>query len=211
MNTQNPANLDMIQSDEVNTQKDLMIKLERFNLSSLGNTFETFKKLQGTEAALNVFKKLGVGKSDRKFVFLYGATGCGKTHLIEATIIAWAKRGLPSRYQTMSEMVRMLKSSLKVFQGLSYDDLFKAICDRDRLIIDDYGMGTQETKFEVAELEDIINERYHRRYYPEDKVTILATNKHPNEIPDRVLSRFYDPEFGVVVKIGAGDYRRRKL
>ena len=204
-------NSEIMQSSEEETQDSLIAKLERFNLSSLGHTFKSFKKRPGTVEALKVFGKLATGGSDRKFIFLYGATGCGKTHLIEATIIAWAKRGVPSRYQTMSEMIRMLKSALKVSQVPSYDELFKAICDRKHLIIDDYGMGMQETKFEVAELEDIINERYHRRYYPDNKVTILATNKNPKEIPDRVLSRFSDPEFGVVVYIGASDYRKRKV
>jgi len=200
-----------VKSDEENAQDSLIAKLERFNLSSLEHTFANFKKRPGTEEALDVFKKLAFGGSDRKFVFLYGTTGCGKTHLIEATIIAWAKRGVSSRYQTMSEIIRLLKSSLKANWGQSYDELFKAICDRKNLIIDDYGMGMQETKFEVAELEDIINERYHRRYYPDGKVTILATNKLPKEIPDRVLSRFYDPEFGVVASIEACDYRKRKV
>jgi hypothetical protein len=71
-------------------------------------------------------------------------------------------------------------------------------------------MGTTESRFEISDLEDIIDLRYRKRYYPEcDLVTILATNKDIKELPDRVVSRFYDPEFGVVLYMGDKDYRRR--
>ncbi len=196
--------------NQPNPQEELIRKLERYNLSSFDHTFETFLHLAGTEEAYEIFYKIGNGESDRKFVLCYGITGSGKTHLIEATIITWLKRGLWARYYTMSEIIRELKRALQPNHIPSYDELFRLICNRERLIIDDYGMGTQETRFEVAELEDIINERYHKRYYPDNKVTILATNKDIRELPDRVTSRFYDPEFGVVVYMSAKDYRKRK-
>jgi len=186
-------------------------KLSRFNISSLNHTFENFRKIKGTKEAFAVFRALASGKVDRKFILCFGVTGSGKTHLIEATIIAWAKQGIYARYNTMSEMIRRLKTSFSQGHILPYDEVFKGICETPRLVIDDYGMGSTETKWEVSELEDIINERYHKRYYNDGKVTILASNKDIKELPRRVVSRFYDPEFGAVIFMKAGDYRRRKL
>jgi len=191
--------------------EDTKDKLSRFNLSSLNHTFENFRQVKGTLGAFNVFHNLAGGKSDKKFILCFGVTGSGKTHLIEATIIAWAKQGIFARYNTMSEILRRLKSSFRQGHIPPYEEVFKKICETPKLIIDDYGMGSTETRWEVSELEDIINERYHKRYYNDGKITILASNKDIKGLPDRVVSRFYGPEFGAVVFMEAGDYRRRKL
>jgi DNA replication protein DnaC len=191
----------------------MLEKARRYNLSSPGHTFANFKKVPGTEEALELMQRVSEGKSDRKFVLLYGMTGCGKTYLIEALILAWAESGKGAYYQTMSEIMRRLKGAMRDSQDITkmpYDELFKRLCERERLIIDDVGMGTIESRWEIAELEDIINERYHGRYYPDGKITILATNKDITELPDRIVSRFYDPEFGAVIHIKAPDYRRRR-
>ena len=196
---------------EEETEETAEDKLRRFNISSFDHTFENFRRAKGTPEALNIFRNLAGGKSDRKFILCFGIEGSGKTHLIEATIIAWAQQGIFARYNTMSEIIRRLKSSFNQRSILPYEQVFKSICDTPNLIIDDYGMGSTETRWEVSELEDIINERYHKRYYDDGKITILASNKDIKDLPRRVVSRFYDPEFGVVVFMKAGDYRRRKL
>jgi len=184
-------------------------KLRRFNISSLEHTFAKFRANAETQEAVDTLESVASGESDRQFILLYGATGCGKTHLIEATVIAWAQRGIGSRYQTFSEIARHLKSSLR--NPPEYEIYFKNLCDAERLIIDDFGSGTTESRFEVSDLEDIIDTRYRRRYYPTKQVTILASNKDIKELPDRVISRFFDPEFGSVVCMGNVDYRRRKV
>lgn len=177
-------------------------------MSTLAHNFEAFEQVPGSQEAFGTMRELATGESDRKFVLLYGTPGSGKTHLIEATLIEWAKRGVFAGYRTMSQIMRHLK------QGIGtgfYNETFKRLCETPRLIIDDIGMGTIESRFETADLEDIIGERYHRRYRPEPIVTIAATNKDIKELPERIVSRFFDPEFGVVIKLGTGDYRRRKL
>lgn len=177
-------------------------------MSTLAHTFEVFEQVPNSKNAYDVMYKLAIGQSDRKFVLLYGTPGSGKTHLIEATLIAWAKLGIASRYFTMSQIMRHLK------QGIGtgfYNEIFKNLCETPRLVVDDIGMGSIESRFEIADLEDIIAERYHKRYLTEPIVTIAATNKDVKELPERIVSRFYDPEFGVVIKLGTTDYRRRKL
>jgi len=185
-------------------------KLRLFNISSLSHTFEEFKSDTNTAEVLKTLKELSEGKINKQFILIYGITGCGKTHLIEATIINWAKHGIHAYYQTFSELARMLKTSLRQ-GGDFYDSQFKRLCDSEKLIVDDYGMGTTESRFEISDLEDIIDKRYRKRYHPGcNLVTILATNKDIKELPERVVSRFYDAEFGIVLYMGDKDYRRRK-
>ena len=184
-------------------------KLRMFNISSLNHTFENFKADSQTKEAVMTLKALSNAELKKQFVLLYGTAGCGKTHLIEATIINWARQNIWSSYLTFSEMARQLKTELRK-GGDFYDLRFEDFCNGKRLIIDDFGMGTTESRFEISDLEDIIDKRYRRRYYPDcDLVTILATNKDIKELPDRITSRFFDPEFGVVLYMGDKDYRRR--
>jgi len=183
---------------------------DELNVSSLNHTFGNFKKRQGTEKAFCALSDLTKGKSDRKFFLLYGERGTGKTHLIEATIIAWRENKVRARYTTTSDIIRNLKQGLKNGANPDYDARFRNYCEINKLVIDDYGMGTQETKFEVADIEDIIDKRYQRRYRDDEKVTILATNNDIKNLPDRIVSRFFDPEFGAVVFMDTTDYRRSK-
>jgi len=194
------------------TKEWIAIKLKQLNISSLDHTFENFKTInEETKVAKETLKSISDGKLLKQFILLSGTTGCGKTHLIEATIINWAKRGIWSYYMTFSEVARKLKTALRK-GGEFYDLQFNTYRDTKRLIVDDFGMGTTESKFEISDLEDIIDLRYRKRYYPGcELVTILATNKDIKELPDRVVSRFYDPEFGVVLYMGDKDYRRRAI
>lgn len=189
---------------------EILDKLTRFNISTFNHTFEAFKVSKETQTAVNLLKSVSEGKTNKKFILIYGTTGCGKTHVIEATIIAWAKLGKFTRYSTFSDIARSLKSALRKSSD-NYERMFKRYCDAERLVVDDIGMGTTESRFEISDLEDIIDNRYRKRYYPGlNLVTILASNKDIKEIPDRVVSRCYDPEFGAVVYMGDRDYRKRR-
>lgn len=204
MNYENPGNDEPVSSEDV-----VWEKLKRFGISSLEHTFENFKVRAETQEAMETLKAVSAGGSSLQFVLLNGITGCGKTHLIEATIIEWAKRGLRTRYYTFSDIARDLKRALREHAG-KYEVLFNSYSNVQRLIVDDIGMGTTESRFEISDLEDIIDLRYRKRYYPDlNLVTIIATNKDLRELSERVISRFYDPEFGKVLNLGDKDYRRR--
>jgi len=185
--------------------------LRVLGISSLDHTFDNFKVDSNTKKAAETMRAFAEGTINKQFILLYGTVGCGKTHLIEALIIGWAKRNIRSRYMTFSDITRRLKAALRS-GGDFYEDQFNAYRDTKRLIVDDFGSGTTESRFEISDLEDIIDFRYRRRYCPDcDLVTVLATNKDISELPDRVVSRFYDPEFGTVLYMGDKDYRRRKV
>ncbi len=199
-----------IEEGELSVEEREILILNKFNISTLKHNFECFKTTSDTREAINVMKNVAQGKSDRQFLMLYGGTGCGKTHLIEAAIIQWAKDGIFGRYYTFSDIARHLKGGLGT-PGL-YGQRFKAMVDQRILIIDDYGMGTTESKFEISQIEDIIDIRYRKRYYPGTKhITIMASNEDIKALPPRVVSRFYDPEYGSVLFMGKVDYRRRRI
>jgi len=181
-----------------------------FGISSLDHTFDNFKADSVTREAVMILKALSEGKLKKQFVLLWGITGCGKTHLIEAAIINWAQHGVWSYYMTFSDIARRLKNELRK-GGDFYDVQFERYKNTKKLIVDDFGAGTTESRFEVSDLEDIIDSRYRKRYYPDcELVTILASNKELKDLPDRIVSRFYDIEFGVALYMGDRDYRRRQ-
>ena len=174
-------------------------------LSSLEHTFENFKKVTGTGEALTAFRAM-VSDGHKPMLLCYGGVGNGKTHLCEALSIELYKNGIRCPVSIWSDIMRMFKKGMHRGDpdSPSYDYLFEQFRRRERLILDDVGMGSTGSEWEWGELEDIINYRYRERLF-----TVLATNKDLDELPDRVVSRFSDPEVGVIVLNKGKDYRKR--
>ena len=93
----------------------------RLNITSWDNTFENFKRVQGTEGSVAAFKELALGKATWFMLLCYGSDGCGKTHLCEALSIEFAKKNVFCRVNEWCEVVRDLKnrmhSEIKVWRG----------------------------------------------------------------------------------------------
>jgi len=174
-------------------------------VASLENTFENFKPVAGTQKALAAFKALASGKAKWSMLLIYGGVGNGKTHLCEAMTIALYKRGIFCRVLSMSWIMRSLKNSMRHAAFMSYDEKLDILCYQEHLIIDDVGMGGSGSDWEFGQLEEIIVVRYRERLF-----TILTTNKDLTELPERVVSRFRDPDVGRVVLNEGADYRRLK-
>lgn len=174
-------------------------------VSSLANTFDNFEPVAGTEAALAAFEALALGKTEWQMLLCYGGVGNGKTHLCEATAIALYKRGLFCRVLTMARIMRALKECMNPGSLTAYDELIERYCRCERLIVDDVGMGGSGSEWEWGQLEEIMAARYRERLF-----TILTTNRDLTELPERIPSRFLDPDIGRVVLNGSGDYRRLK-
>lgn len=174
-------------------------------LSSLDNTFENFKPAPGTGKALAAFKALASGKAKWRMLLCYGGVGNGKTHLCEATAVALYKRGLFCRVTTMARIMRALKECMRPDSLTAYDELIDRYCCSEHLIVDDVGMGGSGSGWEFGQLEEIIVVRYREHLF-----TILTTNLDLKKLPERIVSRFCDPEKGRLILNEGEDYRRQK-
>ena len=172
-------------------------------------TFENFKLREGTEAAFKAFKALADGTTDKPFLFCYGTTGCGKTHLIEATIRQWFYgRGIICRYLTVGEFLALLKGAMIDKDRGDEGELFRRYCTAPYLVLDDLGLE-YGTKWEYSKLEELIRCRD-----ADGLVTIMATNKDFKQLLSegnmpRLLSRFSDSSVSQLILNGASDFRRR--
>lgn len=175
------------------------------NLSSLNNTFTTFKKVKGTEKAYTAFLALSTGETTWKMLLCYGGVGNGKTHLCEALVIELYKKGSFARVLTMSQVMSYLKSMMKPGAIDSFENVMDRFCRAKNLIIDDVGMGGSGSEWEWGQLETIIVYRYR-----ENLTTVLTSNLDINQIPERIVSRFRDAEKGRIVLNDGEDFRPQK-
>ena len=182
-----------------------------FGISSFRHTFATFEVLPGTEGVYKAFKNLADGTTDKPFLLIYGGVGNGKTHLLEATAIRLGERGIGSRLWVVPDFLAYLKRLMRDSSSEDIDVVIERYQAGGALLLDDYGME-YGTLWEESVMERIIAGRYRSR-----AVTVITTNKDLDQvdnngrraIPERIVSRFFDPDMGVVVLNKAGDYRRR--
>jgi len=179
--------------------------VEELRISSTEHTFANFRRIKGTETCYKAFKSLAEGKTDLPFLFCYGVVGNGKTHLIEALILRWYERGLICRYARCSDIIATIKRGMDKDQFITVEDRVESFSKSKRLVLDDIGGGMYETPWVDAQLENIIDARYRARL-----VTVATTNLDLSKLPERIVSRFMDPDVSVVVLNEATDYRRRQ-
>lgn len=166
-------------------------------------TFETFVVGPFNElahaAAQAVVKKPGIAYNP---LFVYGNTGHGKTHLIQA-IGNLTKALYPTKkiYYVTSE-----KFTLDYINSVqaNHVNLFKEKYRKyDLLIMDDiqFFSKTEKTQEELFHLFNILHDS--------NKQIVFSSDKHPNYIPsleDRLKSRF---AAGMIVDIPAPDHESR--
>ena len=204
-------------TDEQRTKKEreqLEAELSAMNLHSLEHSFEKFdQRVLGTRATFDAFKALAIGETDKPFLLCCGGVGNGKTHLCEALVIEMRKRKFITRYNKVVEILKIFKSAMDNENMPSVDGLIIRFANARVLILDDYGRRNPKTGepeygslWEQSVIEDLIDERYRAR-----RITVLCTNLDISELPERIGSRFSDPEVSVKVLNEAGDYRKRRI
>lgn len=135
-------------------------------------------------------------------LFIYSASGLGKTHLLMAMGHA-AKRlapGLNVEYLTLDEFVEAFHAAVAAGQGDAVRQRVQAV---DMLLVDDVQFLTnrQEMQAELLRLTEALLAAGHQ--------IVLASDRPPNEIADldeRLISRFSG---GLVVDMGPPDYETR--
>ena len=134
--------------------------------------------------------------------FIYGGTGLGKTHLIQAVGNS-IKEKYPNKkvhYMTLEKFATDFVSSLQSNKANSFKEKYRKY---DLLIIDDIPF--------IGKMEKIQEELCHtfNTFHENNKQIIFSSDKHPNYIPelaDRLKSRF---SAGMIVDISPPDYESR--
>src|ERR1035437_6303557 len=134
--------------------------------------------------------------------FVYGGTGLGKTHLIQA-IGNSVKEKYPNKkvhYMTLEKFATDFVNSLQNNKANSFKEKYRKY---DLLIIDDIQF--------IGKMEKIQEELFHtfNTFYENNKQIIFSSDKHPNYIPelaDRLKSRF---AAGMIVDISEPEYESR--
>src|SRR3990167_4841873 len=134
--------------------------------------------------------------------FVYGGTGLGKTHLIQA-IGNSIKDKYPNKkvhYMTLERFATDFINSLQSNKANSFKEKYRKY---DLLIIDDIQF--------IGKMEKIQEELFHtfNTFHENNKQIIFSSDKHPNYIPelaDRLKSRF---AAGMIVDISAPEYESR--
>ncbi|MHB1117974.1 MAG: chromosomal replication initiator protein DnaA [Minisyncoccota bacterium] len=153
-------------------------------------------------ASQAILKKIGTNVYNP--LFIYGNTGLGKTHLIQA-VVNEIKKNHPGKkvfYITSEKFsVDYINS---VGQGSKTMSVFKEKYRKyDLFIMDDIQFLSNKEKTQ-EELFHIFNELYHN-----NKQIIFSSDRHPNYIPaleDRLKSRFSS---GMIVDIQEPEYESR--
>ncbi|MBQ6709057.1 MAG: ATP-binding protein [Clostridia bacterium] len=121
--------------------------------------------------------------SKSESIFMYGATGLGKTHLSLAIAGEVIKKGYGVIYGSAQNLLSKLENER--FGRATADDVAAedAVLECDLLIIDDLG-AEFTTSFTVAAVYNIINTRI-----LEGKPTIISTNLSLKELEDKYTQR----------------------
>ena len=134
--------------------------------------------------------------------FVYGGTGLGKTHLLQAVGNAIKEKyeNKKVHYITLEKFATDFVNSLQSNKANSFKEKYRKY---DLLIIDDIQF--------IGKMEKIQEELFHtfNTFYENNKQIIFSSDKHPNHIPelaDRLKSRF---AAGMIVDVSEPDYESR--
>ncbi|MEK7564545.1 MAG: chromosomal replication initiator protein DnaA [Patescibacteria group bacterium] len=134
--------------------------------------------------------------------FIYGPTGLGKTHLLQAigNTIKEKYENKKVHYMTLEKFATDFINSLQNNKANSFKEKYRKY---DLLIIDDIQF--------IGKMEKIQEELFHtfNTFYENNKQIVFSSDKHPNHIPelaDRLKSRF---AAGMIVDITEPEYESR--
>ncbi len=134
--------------------------------------------------------------------FVYGGTGLGKTHLIQAIGNSIKEKNSSKKvhYLTLEKFATDFINSLQNNKANTFKEKYRKY---DLLIIDDIQF--------IGKMEKIQEELFHtfNTFYENNKQIIFSSDKHPNYIPelaDRLKSRF---AAGMIVDVSEPEYESR--
>ncbi len=135
-------------------------------------------------------------------LFIYSASGLGKTHLASAigNYSRSVQPTLQTEYVTLDDFVEQLHAAISIGQTLSFTQRYAHV---DMLLIDDvqFLTGRRETQTEMLRLFNALQ--------GSGRQIVMTSDRPPNEIADvdeRLISRLAG---GLIVDIGPPDYETR--
>lgn len=149
-------------------------------------TFDQFVIGRNNQIAYSICKETAsnLGESKNNPLFVYGSTGLGKTHLMQAVAHEIVKQGKSFYYFTSDKFITHLISAL---QQRKIDEFKDKIKKADLLIIDDVHVIAGKPK-SSEEFLVLFND-----FISKNKQVILASDRHPSalsEFDERTKSRF---------------------
>jgi len=195
-------------STEAEKQEDAQLKFEEFKVNKETNlnpryTFNNFVVGSFNElahaAALAVAENPGLTYNP---LFVYGGTGLGKTHLIQAigNKIGDDQKKRKVKYISSEKFVSSIVTAIRT----NTMEVFKAsLAPIDVLILDDIQFIAGKNKSQ-EEFFHVFNSLYEK-----NKQIVLSSDRPPNaiaELEDRLRSRF---EGGMIADVSLPDYETR--
>ena len=188
---------DVVSTQELGEQNVTLVKNEQqrsFQYIDPHFTFDQFVTAKSNQIAYSICRETAnnLGQSKNNPLFIYGATGLGKTHLMQAIAHEILKQGKSFYYFTSDKFVNQLVNSLRKQKIDEFKDKIKKA---DLLIIDDIHViaGKQKSSEQFLLL---LND-----FMSKNKQVILASDKHPSALTDfdeRLKSRL---AWGVAVAL----------
>lgn len=169
-------------------------------IAPIPQTFDTFHITTANKDAFDKAKAFAEGVSPFIWLLIYGAVGCGKTHLCNAVRYATSQRGIDGRFLSLPDLFTSMRLAIKEERA---DDILQDLKNTTLLILDDFGMN-YGTGWEIPRLEELLDYRL-RAYLP----TMMTTNLNLSDLPERISSRFSDTEYSCCVYNAAPDYRKK--
>jgi DNA replication protein DnaC len=118
---------------------------------------------------------------------MVGVSGCGKTHIAAGIMSAIAKKGYTTKFITMNDMLRSVKSTYRNNSEITENDVIDMLSDPELLVLDDVGVKL-ESEADRTIMYDVINRRYEN-----EKSLVFTSNLSAQEIAlslgDRVMTR----------------------
>jgi DNA replication protein DnaC len=173
--------------------------------------FDTFRRAASNGNALDACKALATG--DRVgWLVVHGSYGCGKTHLLAATVNDALRRHLPAVYFTLADLVHQLRRAT-LAEGNELDELLRQLSQVQLLAIDEFDASKVKlTDFVLEKLYVVCDDRYRQvgarstLFACQDKPDIYPASD-PASLLNYVHSRMADGR-NQVIAITSGDYRR---
>lgn len=148
-------------------------------------------------------------RGKKGWLVIHGVYGCGKTHLLAATVNACIERKMPAVYFSLAGLLDRLRSS---YNDENYDEVMDRLETVDVLAIDEFDIDKISAKPWVKEkVYQLFDARYNEMF---KRATLFAMQDEPKKYADNdpaaifnyIYSRMTD-SYNQVIKITSGDYR----